>query len=84
MVLCDLMICYKQFLYVNQGIRKKKKNLGSKDTLCMMNILPFWYVTYVDNAGDVNYLWEQVGKMQAYCSEGKVQRVFFFFFFTEV
>lgn len=46
----------------------------------MMNILPFWYVTYVDNAGDVNYLWEQVGKMQAYCSEGKVQRVFFFFF----
>lgn len=50
----------------------------------MMNILPFWYVTYVDNAGDVNYLWEQVGKMQAYCSEGKVQRVFFFFFFTEV
>lgn len=49
----------------------------------MMNILPFWYVTYVDNAGDVNYLWEQVGKMQAYCSEGKVQRVFFFFF-TEV
>lgn len=25
LVLCDLMICYKQFLYVNQGIRKKKK-----------------------------------------------------------
>lgn len=30
LVLCDLMICYKQFLYVNQGIRKKKKTLVAK------------------------------------------------------
>lgn len=46
--------------------------------MSMMNILPSWYVTYVDNAGEVEYLREQVGKLQVYCSEGKVQGGFFY------
>lgn len=79
LVLCDLMIRYKQFLYVNQGIRKKN-TLVAIDTLSMTHILPFWYVTCIDNAGDVDYLREQVGKLQVYCSEGKCKEFLFYFY----